>query len=112
MRAFLVLVIGTILLSDCGASQQAVSAWRISAQEGRDRAACLEGAHTETTYDEKSFASCMTARGYNEDKLYSSGSTANAGRPLGSGTLNTTAREANGPAVTARENYDRAVANY
>jgi hypothetical protein len=112
----------------------------MSAQEERDRAACLEGAHGETTYDEKTFAACMTARGYSEDKLYAggagagadgtaaaaakppgsdarSGATASLGgnraiapTPPGSAARSAAPLELNGPA--ARENYDRAVADY
>jgi hypothetical protein len=110
--ALLALVVGSVLLGGCAASQKAVPAQGMSAQEERDRAACLEGAHGEISYDEKSFSSCMTARGYSEDKLYPGGTTANVGRPSGSDAMNTTARQITDPAGAVRENYDRAVADY
>jgi hypothetical protein len=112
VRVFLTLVVGSILLGGCAASEKAVPAQGMSAQEERDRAACLEGAHGETSYDEKTFSSCMTARGYGEDKLYPGGTTANVGRPSGSDTMNTAAQQVRDPAGAVRENYDRAVADY
>ncbi len=54
----------------------------------------------------------MTATGYNGDKLYLSGTAAMPPRPMRSDTLDATVPEANGPAATARESYDRAVADY
>jgi hypothetical protein len=108
----LALALGTIMLGGCAASQKPDSGQQISAQEERDRAACLQGAHGDATYDEKSFAACMTARGYSEDKQYPGGATANTGRPPGGDTRGAAPPNASGPAVVTRENYDRAVADY
>ena len=75
MRAFLMMVMGAILLGGCAAKQNAASGQAIIAQEDKDRAAYIEQALNKGTYDEnkKAFASY---------KLYPSETTANAGKPL------------------------------
>jgi hypothetical protein len=97
-----------MLLAGCAAKPTARSA-----QEDKDRAACLEEPLKKESYDEhqKSFASCMTARGYHEDKLYPSETTANARNPLISDGLKNVARESS-PELAASERYERAVADY
>jgi len=112
MRAFLTVIMGAILLGGCAAKQNAASSQAIIAQEDKDRAACLEQALNKGTNDEnkKAFASCMRARGYNEDKPYPSETTANAGKPLVT-DASTMARESS-PGLAATEAYERAVADY
>jgi len=112
MRAFLTVVIGAILLGGCAAKQNAASGQAVIAQEDKDRAACLEQALNKGTNDEnkKAFASCMKARGYNEDKPYSSETTEDAGKPLVT-DASTMARESS-PGLAATEAYERAVADY
>jgi hypothetical protein len=119
VRALLALALGTIILGGCAASQKPDSGQQMSAQEERDRAACLGGAHGDATYDEKSFAACMTTRGYSEDKQYAGATTASVGgtkastaSPPGGAPGNAAPPNISGPAVAARENYDRAVADY
>jgi hypothetical protein len=74
---------GAMLLGGCTAKPTEGSAQAVSAQEDKDRAACLEQQLKRESYDEhqKSFASCMRARGYQEAKLYPSETTAKARNP-------------------------------
>lgn len=113
MRAFLMVVVGAMLLGGCAAKPSAKSAQAVSAQEDNDSAACLEQPLKKESYDEhqKSFASCMSARGYHEEKLYPSETTANPRNPSTSDGLKTIARES-GPGLPASEDYERAVADY
>jgi hypothetical protein len=53
----------------------------------------------------------MAAKGYKEDSLYPTETTANAGKPLLSDTLKKMARQGN-PGLAARQDYDQAVTNY
>ena len=113
MRAFLTVIMGAMLLGGCAAKPTEGSAQAVSAQEDKDRAACLEQALKKVSYDEtqKSFTSCMRARGYHEDKLYPSETTANARNPLINDGLKNIARESS-PELAASEDYERAVADY
>lgn len=108
MRAFLTLLIGAVLLGGCVARPTATSAQAVSAQEDKDSAACIEQPLKKESYDErqKSFASCMRARGYHPSET-----TANAKNPLGSDGSKNIAREGS-PELAASENYERAVADY
>jgi hypothetical protein len=112
VRAFLTLLIGAILLEGCAAKQTTGSAQAVSAQEDKDRAACLEQPPKKETYDEhqKSFASCMRVKGYNEDKLYPSETTANAGKPSISDGMKSMARESSS-SLAASEDYESAIAD-
>ena len=94
------------------AKQKAASAQAASAQEDKVRAACVEQALNKATYADNvnSFASCMRAKGYNEDMLYPSEITANAGKPLAA-DASTRAPESS-PGAAAGEDYERAVASY
>jgi hypothetical protein len=113
VRAFLMVIMGAMLLGGCAAKPTAKSAQAVSAQEDKDSAACLEQPLKKESYDEhqKSFASCMRAKGYHEEKLYPSETTANARNPSISDGLKTIARES-GPGLAASEDYERAVADY
>jgi hypothetical protein len=104
---------GAMLLGGCAAKPTEGSAQAVSAQEDKDRAACLEQQLKKESYDEhqKSFASCMRARGYHEAKLYPSETTANATNPLIGDGLKNIAREST-PELAASEGYERAVADY
>ena len=113
MRAFLTAITGAMLLGGCAAKPTAGSAQAVSAQEEKDRVACSEQPLKKESYDEyqKSFASCMRAKGYHEDKLYPSETAANPRNPLVAGGLNNIARQS-GPESAASEDYERAVADY
>jgi hypothetical protein len=106
-------IMGAMLLGGCAAKPTAKSAQAVSAQEDKDSAACLEQPLKKESYDEhqKSFASCMRARGYHEDKLYPSETSANTRNPSISDGLKNIARES-GPGLAASEDYERAVADY
>jgi hypothetical protein len=95
---------GAMLLGGCAAKPTAGSTQAVSAQEDKDSAACLEQPLMKQSYDErqKSFASCMRAKGYHDDKLYPSATTANPRNPLIS----------DGSELAANEHYERAVADY
>ena len=60
---------------------------------------------------QKSFASCMSAKGYHDDKLYPSATTANPRNPLISDGSKNIARESS-PELAANEHYERAIADY
>ena|SRR5690242_3078570 len=112
MRALPALLIGAVVLGGCAARQGAGSAQAVSAQEDKDRAACVEQSlNNKQTSDENqnSFAACMKAKGYNESNP--SGTTANAGKPLLSNGMKNVARESI-PGPGAGEDYERAVADY
>ena len=113
MRAFLTAITAAMLLGGCAAKPTAGSAQAVSAQEEKDRVACLEQPLKKESYDEyqKSFASCMRARGYHEDKLYPSETTANARNPSISDGLKNIAPQS-GPELAGSEDYERAVADY
>ena len=82
-----VIVTGSaIVLTGCAANQQMAST-RTSPQEEQDRAVCLQHAHRDSGYNEKTFASCMTAKGYKRDNLYPSETVADAEPPPISDTL-------------------------
>jgi hypothetical protein len=53
----------------------------MSPPEEQDRAVCLQHAHKDSGYNEKAFASCMTAKGYKKDNLYPSETIADAESP-------------------------------
>jgi len=107
VRAFLTLLIAAVLLGGCASKQRAGSAQAVSAQEDKDRAACVEQTLNKQTSNENqnSFASCMRAKGYNESNP--SGTTANAAKPIRDGITNESSSS-----LSASENYERAVANY
>src|SRR6516164_7312797 len=111
VRAFLTLLIAAVLLGGCASKQRAGSAQAVSAQEDKDRAACVEQTLNKQTSNENqnSFASCMRAKGYNESNP--SGTTANAGKPLIGDGMKSVARESS-PGPGASEDYERAVADY
>jgi hypothetical protein len=113
MRVFLTVIVGTMLLGGCAAKPTVGSAQAVSAQEDKDRVACLEEPVKKESHDERqeSFASCMRARGYRDDKLYPSETTANARNPSLSDGMKNTARES-GPGLADSEDYERAVADY
>ena len=113
MRAFLTVIVGAMLLGSCAAKPTVKSTQAVSAQQDGDSAACLVQPIKKESYDErqKSFASCMSAKGYHEDKLDPSEVTANAGYPLISNGLNDRA-PASSPELAAGEAYERAVADY
>src|SRR5215469_7940836 len=109
VRAFLTVIMGAILLAGCAAKPTARSAQAVSAQEDKDSAACLEQPLKKEGYEEhqKSFASCMRARGYHEDKLYPTQTTANASNPLISDRKNIAQKS-----LAASDDQERAVADY
>jgi hypothetical protein len=113
VRAFLTVIMGAMLLGGCAAKPTAGSAQAVSAQEDKDSAACLEQPLKKESYDErqKSFASCMRARGYHDDKLYPSATTANPRNPLISDGWKNIA-PVSSPELAASEDYERAVADY
>ena len=113
VRTFLTMIMGAMLLGGCAAKPTEGSAQAVSAQEDKDRAACLEQALKKESYNEhqKSFTSCMRARGYRDDKLYPSQTTANARNPLIGDGLKNIARQSS-PELAASEGYERAVADY
>jgi hypothetical protein len=63
VRSFLVVMASAAVLSGCAANQQTAST-AISPQEEQDRAVCLQHAHRDSGFNEKAFASCMSAKGY------------------------------------------------
>ena len=87
VRSTLLVMAGAVVLSGCAANQQTAST-AISPQEEQDRSVCLQHAHRDSGFNEKAFTSCMTAKGYKKDKLYPSVTTADAGSPPLSDTLN------------------------
>jgi hypothetical protein len=87
VRSTLVVMAGAVVPSGCAANQQTAST-AISPQEEQDRSVCLQHAHRDSGFNEKAFTSCMTAKGYKKDKLYPSVTTADAGSPPLSDTLN------------------------
>jgi hypothetical protein len=89
VRSFLVVMASAVVLSGCAANQQTAST-AISPQEEQDRSVCLQHAHRDSGFNEKAFTSCMTAKGYKKDNLYPRVTTADAGSPLLSDTLNDT----------------------
>src|SRR5262249_17430591 len=95
-RMFLALVVmaGAVVLSSCAANQQTANT-AISPQEEQDRSVCLQHAHRDSGFNEKAFASCMTAKGYKKDKLYPSVTIADAGNPPLSDTLQGRSRTEN-----------------
>jgi hypothetical protein len=101
---------GAMLLGGCAAKPTAGSA---QAQEDKDAAACLEQPLKKQSYAEhqKSFASCMSARGQHDDKQYPSAATANARNPLIRDGSKNIAQESS-PEFAAGENYERAIADY
>jgi hypothetical protein len=68
VRVFLTMIVGIMLLGGCAAKPTAGSAQAISAQEDKGRVACLEEPLKKEAYAQrqKSFASCMRARGYHD----------------------------------------------
>ena len=80
VRSFLVVMASAAVLSGCAANQQTAST-AISPQEEQDRAVCLQHAHRDSGFNEKAFASCMSAKGYKKNNLYPSVTTADAGSP-------------------------------
>jgi hypothetical protein len=89
VRLFLVVTTSAVVLSGCTANQQTAST-AISPQEEQDRSVCLQHAHRDSGFNEKAFTSCMTAKGYKKDNLYPRVTTADAGSPPLSDTLNGT----------------------
>ena len=87
--SFLMVIPSAAVLSGCAANQQTAST-AISPQEEQDRSVCLQHAHKDSGYNEKMFASCMMAKGYKKDNLYPRVTTADAGSPPLSDTLNDT----------------------
>ena len=101
-------ITGAMLLGGCAAKPTAGSTQAVSAQEDKDRAACVKlSLNNKQTSNEKRnlFASCMRAKGYNESNP--SGTTANAAKLISVGI--TSERSSS---LSASENYERAVANY
>src|SRR5215831_11652931 len=94
VRSFLVVTASVVVLSGCAANQQTANqqtaSTAISPQEEQDRSVCLQRAHRDSGLNEKAFTSCMTKKGYKKDKLYPSVTTADAGNPSLSDTLNDT----------------------
>ena len=94
VRSFLVVTASVVVLSGCAANQQAANqqtaSTAISPQEEQDRSVCLQRAHRDSGLNEKAFTSCMTAKGYKKDNLYPRVTTADAGSPPLSDTLNDT----------------------
>ena len=90
--AVLIVTGSAIVLTGCAANQQMASTGT-SPQEEQDRAVCLQHAHRDSGYNEKTFASCMTAKGYKRDNLYPSETVANAEPPPISDTLKDTLKK-------------------
>src|ERR1700745_1204429 len=90
-RMFLALVVmaSAVVLTGCAANQQTAST-AISPQEEQDRSGCLQHAHRDSGFNEKAFSSCMSAKGYKKNNLYPSVTTAAAGSPSLTDTLNDT----------------------
>jgi hypothetical protein len=89
VRSFLVVMASAAVLTGCAANQQTAST-AISPQEEQDRAVCLQHAHRDSGFNEKAFTSCMSAKGYKKNNLYPSVTTADAGSPSLTDTLNDT----------------------
>jgi recombinational DNA repair protein (RecF pathway) len=94
LQGFAVLIVtgSAIVLTSCAANQQMASTGT-SPQEEQDRAVCLQHAHRDSGYNEKTFASCMTAKGYKRDNLYPSETVADAEPPPISDTLKDTLKK-------------------
>jgi recombinational DNA repair protein (RecF pathway) len=94
LQGFAVLIVtgSAIVLTSCAANQQMASTGT-SPQEEQDRAVCLQHAHRDSGYNEKTFASCMTAKGYKRDNLYPSETVADAKPPPISDTLKDTLKK-------------------
>jgi recombinational DNA repair protein (RecF pathway) len=94
LQGFAVLIVtgSAIVLTSCAANQQMASTGT-SPQEEQDRAVCLQHAHRDSGYNEKTFASCMTAKGYKKDNLYPSETVADAEPPPISDTLKDTLKK-------------------
>ena len=90
--AVLMVMASAVVLSGCAATQQTASTG-MSPQEEQDRAVCLQHAHRDSGYNEKTFASCMTAKGYKRDDLYPSETTADAESPPLGDTLKATLKK-------------------
>jgi len=90
--AVLMVMASAVVLSGCAVNQQTAST-AMSPQEEQDRSVCLQQGHRDSGYNEKAFASCMAAKGYKKDSLYPSETTADAGKPLLSDTLNDTLKK-------------------
>ena len=90
--AVLMVTASTVVLTGCAANQQTASLG-MSPQEEQDRAVCLQHAHRDSGYNERAFASCMTARGYKKDNLYPSETIADAESPPLSDTLKDTLKK-------------------
>src|SRR6516165_10329000 len=105
VRAFLTLLIAAVLLGGCASKQRAGSAQAVSAQEDKDRAACVEQTLNKQTSNENQNSFALRTKGYNESNP--SGTTANAAKPIRDGITNESSSS-----LSASENYERAVANY
>jgi recombinational DNA repair protein (RecF pathway) len=94
LQSFAVLIVtgSAIVLTSCAGNQQMASTGT-SPQEEQDRAVCLQHAHRDSGYNEKTFASCMTAKGYKRDNLYPSETVADAEPPPISDTLKDTLKK-------------------
>lgn len=90
--AVIMVTASAVVLAGCAANQQTASTG-MSPQEETDRAVCLEHAHRDIGYNEKAFASCMTAKGYKKDNLYPSETIADAESPPISDTLKDTLKK-------------------
>jgi hypothetical protein len=111
------------VLAGCAAKQKAVSAQPVSAQDEKDRIACLDETSKES-FDEKAFAACLRAKGYNLTNTTPAAATVPAvtttpiattsppaPKSLAADGLNRMVRESS-PGLAASDEYDRAVANY
>ena len=87
VRSFLVIIASAVVLCGCAAANQQTASTGMAPQEGQDRAVCLQHAHRDSGYNEKAFASCMTAKGYKKDDLYPSETAAAAESPPLTDTL-------------------------
>jgi hypothetical protein len=85
--SLLMVMASAAVLNGCAADQKTVSTG-MSPREEQDRSVCLQHAHMDSGYNEKTFASCMAAKGYKRDNLYPSETTADAGKPLLGDKLN------------------------
>ena len=88
----LMVAASAVVLIGCAANRQTVSAG-MSPQDEQDRAVCLQYAHRDSGYNEKTFTSCMTAKGYKKDNLYPSETTADVESPPISDTLKDTLKK-------------------
>jgi hypothetical protein len=91
LRGVVILMVAAsaVVLIGCAANRQTVSAG-MSPEDEQDRAVCLQHAHRDSGYNEKTFAACMTAKGYKKDNLYPSETTADVESPPISDTLKDT----------------------